>query len=119
LDIACPPGAEAETCVLDWRPMVRALLADLGRGIPAPRIAAAFHEALIDAILAMARRAGQMHVVLTGGCFQNRRLTEGAVERLRNAGFDPIWHRQLPPNDGCLALGQAVWAAQMLESGDA
>lgn len=118
-DIECPPRAERETHVLDWRPMVRALLEDIGRGIPAPQIAAAFHETLIDAILAMARRAGEQHVVLTGGCFQNRRLMEGAVDRLRDAGFDPVWHRHVPPNDGGLALGQAVWAAQTLERGEA
>jgi hydrogenase maturation protein HypF len=50
-------------------------------------------------------------VVLTGGCFQNRYLTEHAVRALRAAGFRPVWHRRVPPNDGGIALGQAVWAA--------
>ncbi|MGH7735143.1 MAG: hypothetical protein ACREOE_16010, partial [Gemmatimonadales bacterium] len=44
--------------------------------------------------------------------FQNARLTEGVVAALRSAGFEPLWHRQVPPNDGGLALGQAVWAAR-------
>jgi hydrogenase maturation protein HypF len=49
-------------------------------------------------------------VALTGGCFQNRYLTERAVSRLRSAGFRPYWHRHVPPNDGGIALGQAVMA---------
>jgi hydrogenase maturation protein HypF len=51
---------------------------------------------------------GEPRVVLTGGCFQNRRLLEGAVYQLRQAGFRPYWHQRVPPNDGGIALGQAV-----------
>jgi hydrogenase maturation protein HypF len=53
-------------------------------------------------------------VVLTGGCFQNARLTESAVAALRAAGHEPIWHRRVPPNDGGIALGQAAWAAWLM-----
>jgi len=48
--------------------------------------------------------------VLSGGCFQNTRLTEAAVAALRAAGFEPVWHQAVPPNDGGIALGQAAWA---------
>jgi hydrogenase maturation protein HypF len=105
--------------ILDWQPMVRALLADIEQGASTSYMAAAFHNALIEAITAVARRAGVARVVLTGGCFQNRYLTEGAVDRLRRAGFVPYWHQHVPPNDGGLALGQAVWAARLLEAGAA
>ena len=51
--------------------------------------------------------------MLTGGCFQNARLTEAAVAELRAAGLSPWWHERVPANDGGLALGQAWWAARM------
>jgi hydrogenase maturation protein HypF len=58
----------------------------------------------------VARQAGEERVALSGGCFQNRYLTERAVSLLMRAGFRPYWHQRIPPNDGGIALGQ-VWAA--------
>jgi hydrogenase maturation protein HypF len=47
--------------------------------------------------------------VLTGGCFQNARLAEDVVRRLE--GRHPVkLHREVPPGDGGLALGQALVA---------
>jgi len=108
---------ENSAIILDWRPMMRALLADIENGTPVSYMAAAFHNALIEALVAVAQRVGETRVVLTGGCFQNRYLTERAIDRLRHAGFEPVWHQHVPPNDGGLALGQAVWAARLLEAG--
>jgi len=102
---------------LDWRPMLAAIAEDLRRGVPVGAIAAAFHRALADAIAAVARRAGIRQIALTGGCFQNRILLERSVEALRAAGLEPFWHRQVPPNDGGISVGQAVWATATL-SGD-
>jgi hydrogenase maturation protein HypF len=96
---------------LDWHPMLEAILRDLRRGAPAGAIAAAFHRALAEAIARVARRAGIRQVALTGGCFQNRFLLECSVEALRTAGLEPFWHRQVPPNDGGISIGQAAWAA--------
>ena len=59
-------------------------------------------------IVAVAARVGRPRVVLSGGCFQNRLLTERVVAGLRDAGFVPYWHQCLPPNDGGIAAGQAV-----------
>jgi len=111
-------GAQA-ALILDWRPMLRALLADIERGTPTSQMAAAFHNALVEALVAVAQRIGETRVVLSGGCFQNRYLTERAIDRLRHAGFEPCWHQHVPPNDGGLALGQAMWAARLLEAGAA
>ena len=90
--------------------MIEAILADLKRGLPISRISARFHNALAEAIVAVARQIGQQRVVLSGGCFQNRYLTERAVQRLREEGFRPYWHQRVPPNDGGIALGQVVAA---------
>ena len=46
--------------------------------------------------------------MLTGGCFQNRHLTEACLQRLLDAGFRPYWHQRVPPNDGGISLGQVV-----------
>jgi len=58
------------------------------------------------------RREGR--VALTGGCFQNRLLTERAARQLRAAGFEVLLHRQVPPNDGGISLGQVAVAAARL-----
>ena len=73
--------------VLDWQPMVEAILADLRAGVERGIIVARFHGALVDAIAAVALSVGQPRVALTGGCFQNRLLTERAAKRLERAGF--------------------------------
>jgi hydrogenase maturation protein HypF len=96
--------------VVDWEPMVRAMLEDLAHGPSVSSIARRFHDALAGAIVAVAERAGEQRVVLSGGCFQNRYLTERAMARLTGSGFVVYRHRFVPPNDGGLAVGQAMAA---------
>lgn len=109
------PLVEGEgTLVVDWGPAVGALIVDLRAGVPLASAAARFHAGLADAIVAVALRAGEPKVALSGGCFQNRVLLTAAIRRLRAAGFTPLWHQRVPPNDGGLALGQAVAAAAVL-----
>jgi hydrogenase maturation protein HypF len=95
---------------LDWSPLVEAILADLKHNLPIGQISARFHNALANAIVAVAKRVGQQRVVLSGGCFQNRYLTERSVQRLQEEGFRPYWHQRVPPNDGGISLGQVVAA---------
>jgi hydrogenase maturation protein HypF len=66
---------------------------------------------MIDMILAVAEEQKIEHVVLSGGCFQNKRLLEGSIVRLQKAGFRPFWNQKIPLNDGGIALGQ-IMAAQ-------
>jgi hydrogenase maturation protein HypF len=96
---------------LDWRPLVAAALHDATAGVPPSAISLRFHNALAAAIVSVARHAGLRDVVLSGGVFQNGALVERARARLLDAGFHPFIHHRVPPNDGGLALGQAVLAA--------
>ena len=110
--VFAPPPWQPPEHVLDWGPMVDAILADVGRAVPAGVVSARFHACLADMIVQVAARIGEPRVVLTGGCFQNRRLMELAVRRLHDAGFRVYWHQRVPPNDGGISLGQIAAAAR-------
>lgn len=95
---------------LDWEPMIEAILADIRSQVPVGPISAKFHNALAQAIVRVAEYIGEPRVVLSGGCFQNRYLLEQTVARLRQANYQPFWHRRLPSNDGGIAVGQIIAA---------
>ncbi len=105
--------------IVDWQPALDSLLAGSHGPAGIGAVSAALHDGLAEAIVEVAGRVGESRVVLTGGCFQNVRLTEAAVSALHAAGFAPVWHRQVPPNDGGIALGQAAWAGWMESKGEA
>ncbi len=94
----------------DWRPLLEALEADLRRGESPARMAARFHNSLAGWILEVAEQAGAREVCLSGGVFQNGYLTERAAALLEARGYRVWTHQRVPPNDGGLALGQAVLA---------
>jgi hydrogenase maturation protein HypF len=104
-------GSES-AIVVDWAPLVRGVLTDARSGLPIGNLSAKFHNTLVEAIVAIALRIGEERVVLTGGCFQNKYLTERAVRRLEREGFRAYWHQRVPPNDGGIALGQIMAAAR-------
>ena len=100
--------------VLDPRPAVRALLADLEAGASPGEASARFHNGLASATAAALAAAAEAHglgaAVLSGGVFQNRLLLERTAERLRAAGLRVLVPARLPPNDGGIAYGQAAVA---------
>jgi hydrogenase maturation protein HypF len=100
-----------QALIVDWGPALGSALAELRDGVPPGAISEALHNGLAAAIVAVAAHVGEPRVLLSGGCFQNTRLSEVSVAALAGAGFSPFWHRRLPPNDGGIAVGQAVWAA--------
>lgn len=93
--------------IFDWRRMLEEIIADIDGSVPAGTISAKFHNTLASLIAHVARMHGVKRVVLSGGCFQNIRLTEQAIAKLKENGFSPAWHQRIPPNDGGIALGQA------------
>ena len=96
--------------ILDWQPMIEAILDDVKAGVSTGKISAKFHNALAEAMVTIAKSFGLDRVALSGGCFQNRYLTERVVRRLREEKFQPYWHQRVPTNDGGIALGQIVAA---------
>lgn len=98
----------ADCWSVDWAPLMRAVLGPGAIG----RKAALFHSSLAASILDQARvargRFGAQRVGLSGGVFQNRRLTEEAVELLKDDGFEVLLHERVPCNDGGLSYGQLV-----------
>jgi hydrogenase maturation protein HypF len=86
--------------------------------VAAGRIAARFHRGVASMVAALCAdlrmETGITAVALSGGVWQNRTLLEESVRRLRGDGFEVYTHRQVPANDGGIALGQAVVAAAAL-----
>jgi len=105
------PGAypfPVEAGVVDWAPALTGIFADQAAGEASGRIAARFHNGLVEAAVAVARVAAEPVVALSGGCMQNRLLLERLSARLREAGFEVLAQGRVPSNDGGLSLGQAA-----------
>jgi hydrogenase maturation protein HypF len=98
--------------VADWAPLVEQVRADAAAGAGRAVISARFHNALAEWIARVAERVGTPQVVLSGGVFQNRYLMEKAASILESRRFTVYTHRQVPANDGGIALGQAVLAGR-------
>ena len=92
----------------DWVPLIAEVIRDKRQALSVSAIAARFHNALVNWIVEVAATVGEKQVVLSGGVFQNRYLTERASAVLESRGFVVHTHQRVPPNDGGIALGQAV-----------
>ena len=107
------PGAPFE---IDYRPMIEGTVRDIASGALVNVVAAKFHNTVAAFLSASARRAGEITgmktVALSGGCFANRYLSARLVNLLEADGFEVLTHREIPCNDGGIALGQAVIAAK-------
>jgi hydrogenase maturation protein HypF len=117
LDEPCHPF------VIDLRPTIQAIAADRRAQVPAALVSARFHETLALAVTtacacAVGRGAPEV-VALSGGCFANRRLTERVSAMLAQCGMRVLRHQRVPPNDGGLALGQALVASHQLAATEA
>jgi hydrogenase maturation protein HypF len=112
---------EVQKEVVDARPVIAALLADIHSGTPVPVLSARFHNGVADMVRQVCgqirRETGLKEIALSGGVWQNIALLERAVRGLHADGFMVYIHRQIPANDGGLSLGQAlVGAARLLSS---
>ena len=101
-----------------FAPMIREMVGELQDGVSAPVIATRFHNTLARACLAVVReihsQTGLRKVVLSGGTFQNRYLSEALEGMLKDEAFEIFRHTRVPANDGGLALGQLAIASKMI-----
>ncbi|HEX2770054.1 MAG TPA: carbamoyltransferase HypF, partial [Geobacteraceae bacterium] len=111
-------ASTADGLVLDMRLMLQGVVVDLEGKEPRAVIARRFHNTVARATTDLCEKiraaSGNNRVVLSGGSFQNKLLTEGIFSGLVDKGFEVFTHRLVPPNDGGLALGQAVVAGMQI-----
>ncbi len=109
------PGDPRRPLVVDTRPLVRAVVADVIGGVDPRAIARRFHSTLVEVIVHTCRQIGEQtglaRVALSGGVFNNALLTSETCARLRSDGFEVYRHRRVPAGDGGLSLGQLAVAA--------
>ncbi|MCI8468420.1 MAG: carbamoyltransferase HypF [Eggerthellaceae bacterium] len=124
-NVATEASTAQDTSVVlfDAAPTFTALLDDFATGVPVPVIARRFHDAIASAIVMAAELVRALYgisvVALSGGVFMNRYLMEKVLVELEEVGFTTAVNRDLPPNDGCLSLGQAVVAWAQTTTGEA
>jgi len=94
--------------------LIAAIAKDVRDSVPASRVSLRFHSTVAQIVremcLSISKDVGIKVVALSGGVFQNRLLTRLVVEALETDGFKVLTHRDVPCNDGCISLGQAVIA---------
>ncbi len=107
--------------VVDPAPVIASVLHDVRRGASPARISARFHRGAAAMVIEVCRRVRVTHAIetiaLSGGVWQNLTLLEAVRLGLDGAGFNVVVHRQVPANDGGLALGQAVIAGARAAAG--
>jgi hydrogenase maturation protein HypF len=108
-----------EPAELDVRETVQAVVQDLKRSVPAQTVSRRFHRGLVlglaEAAATLARQHGVHSVGLSGGVLQNAAIATELAAALAERGLEPLLHVHLPPNDGCISLGQAVHGQVLAE----
>jgi len=106
------------SAVIDPAPLFNQILVDLRSGHSVQTIATRFHSGIAYLVLEVCRKVRQNtgcnRVALSGGVWQNVKLLEQTVRLLESGRFIVYTHHKVPPNDGGLALGQALSAYHRL-----
>ena len=114
-------AGKGDAFIIDPRPMIRRLALDAAAATPKGVMSARFHNGVAAFLAEAARfardRTGLGVVALSGGVFQNEYLLKRLYRLLRANGFRVLVHREVPANDGCIALGQAAVAAERVRRG--
>ena len=111
---------EQVKAVLNTGALVKTIAEARLAGADTEKLAYFFHWILAEEIIAACQKArkesGRGTAALSGGVFQNQLLLKMVDEGLQKEGFKVLRHRLVPPNDGGIALGQAVYAMGSLKS---
>ncbi|MEI8130942.1 MAG: carbamoyltransferase HypF [Leptolinea sp.] len=125
LEAACDPSEtglynfQITGSILDPKPVFFAILQDFLNKIPIEKIAARFHNGIIQTCLETCKiirnETGISTVSISGGVWQNVILFSKTVRLLESNNFKILSHKKLPTNDACISMGQAVIAARMIQ----
>ncbi len=100
---------------INVKPILDSILKDLANLVEKPIISSRFHNTIAKLSLNIAqvirREYNIDHFVLSGGVWQNQLLLERTVSLFNKNGIKALVHEQMPPNDGCVAFGQALITA--------
>jgi hydrogenase maturation protein HypF len=103
---------------ISWEPILKGILDDMRSLKPTVIAACKFHNTIARIIFESARllrkETGINRLAFSGGVFQNILLIKLIKYIFANSGFELFFHRELPPNDGCISFGQAVAAVGFL-----
>jgi hydrogenase maturation protein HypF len=106
-----------EQMLIDLGPMIKEIVSDMRENKDRSIISAKFHNTLGVALLATAKQAREKTklntVAISGGVFCNRYLSNRLIRSLKEDGFEVLFHREVPANDGGISLGQAAIAAKI------
>jgi hydrogenase maturation protein HypF len=100
-----------ENCIyiIDWTSLITQLIQDKKEKISKNIISIKFHNTLVKIIVEIAKLINEKNIALSGGCFQNKYLLENSIIELRKNGFDVLWNKEVPANDGGISLGQIAY----------
>ncbi|MBA7473189.1 Carbamoyltransferase HypF [subsurface metagenome] len=114
IDLSEEPDS-SESLLIDYKPLINAIVEEIKKGRARTELALSFHMTVLSSFQEAAEKirefTGINTAALSGGCWQNRILKERFHSMLEEQGFKVLTNRQVPPNDGGLALGQAYVAS--------
>ncbi len=102
--------------IINVKPMIRQIVTDIQKNVPGSEISLKFHNTIVDIIQkivnSVSKETGLKKVVLSGGTFQNRYISEKIEIKLQLSGLEVYMNEKIPCNDGGIALGQLAIATK-------
>jgi hydrogenase maturation protein HypF len=106
--------------LIDLKPMLEAILDDIFTGLPKTIISSKFHNTIANICLELAmlihQRFSIEYFALSGGVWQNLNLLNPVVKQLKMQNLNPLTHKLMPTNDGCISFGQAMICASKFKN---
>ena len=100
---------------VSFMPAIKEIVEDKLAGISTGRISAKFHNTLVELIIQLSKQiraeSGLNRIVLGGGTFQNRYLSENVLNKLAKERFEVYLPHRIPVNDQGIAAGQLAIGA--------